>query len=90
MATGMPTATIEATVSVAKAPPQAQMMLKPTPGPTERMLDQQALPTAKNPAQADRVEAAPAIDPLRISEITLLALVVVLGIATLVARRKQA
>jgi hypothetical protein len=90
MATGMPTATLEATVSVAKAPPQAQMMLKPTPGPTERLLDQQALPAANNPAQANRAEAAPAIDPLRISEIALLALVVVLGIATLVARRKQA
>jgi hypothetical protein len=45
------------------------------------MLDQRALPTAQPPASA--------IDPLRVVEIALLALAVVLGVATLVARRKQ-
>jgi hypothetical protein len=36
------------------------------------------------------VAAAPAIEPLRVIEIAVLALAVVLGLATLVARRKQA
>jgi hypothetical protein len=53
-------------------------------------LAQQVAPAAEQPAQSNRVEVAPAIDPLRVVEIALLALVVVLGIATLVARRKQA
>jgi len=90
MVTSMPTATLEATASVAKAPPQAQVMSRPTTAPTEPPLDQSAAPAADQSAQANRVEATPAIDPLRVIEIAVLALAVVLGVATLVARRKQA
>ena len=79
-ALSLPTAAPEATASIAQAP-QAQMMLRATPEPTEPTLDQRALPAAEPPA--------PVIDPLRVVEIALLALAVVLGVATLVARRKQ-
>ena len=88
-AMSLPTATLEATASADRAS-QAQMMLMATPEPTEPTLDQPAAPAADQPAQANRVEATPAIDPLRIIELALLVLAVVLGIATLVARRKQA
>ena len=88
-ALSLPAATPEATASTDRAP-QAQMMRRLTPGPTAPTLDQQAAPAAEQPAQANRVEATPAIEPLRIVEIALLGLAVVLGIATLVARRKQA
>jgi len=88
-AMSMATATLEATASADRAS-QAQRMLKATPEPTESTLDQQAAPAAEQPTQANRAEATPAIDPLRIIEIALLALAIVLGIATLVARRKQA
>jgi len=88
-AMSMPTATPEATALADRALP-AQKMLRATPTPTEPMLGQQAAPAAEQPAQADRVDAAFTIDPLRIIEIALLVLATVLGIATLVARRKQA
>ncbi len=88
-AMSLPAATPEATASADKASP-AQAKPGATPNPAGRLLDQQALRAAPQSLQANRAEAAPAIDPLRVVEIALLALVVVLGIATLVARRKQA
>jgi len=88
MAMSVPTATPEAT-AVADTSNQAQMRLKATPEPTQLLLDQQAAPAAEQPAQANLVEVPPTIDPLRIVEIALLALAIVLGIATLAARRKQ-
>ncbi len=88
-AMSMLAATPEATAQADNAP-QAQMKLGATPNPAGPLLDQRARPAAEQPAQANRVEAAPAIDLLRVAEITLLALAVVLGIATLVARRRQA
>ncbi len=83
-----PAATPEAT----KAPSNAEMaLLSVTPEVTEP-------PAAESQTQADQAtmsyaaEAAPApvIDPLRVIAIALLALAVVLGIATLIVRRKQA
>jgi hypothetical protein len=82
-------ATPEATAP-ANAANQDKLMLKVAPGPTAPALYQQALPTAEQPAQANLAESAPAVNPLRVIEIALLALVVVLGIITLAARRKQA
>jgi hypothetical protein len=91
MAMAAPTATPEATAMAADAS-EATMMLSATPEPSELMLDQQATSAAEQPAMANVVEAAPAptIDPLRVIEIALLVLVVVLGVATVVTRRKQA
>lgn len=89
MAMSAPTATLEATAA-ADTSNQAQMRLKATPEPTQLLLDQQPAPAAEQPAPANAVEITPAIDPLRIVEIALLVLAVTLGIATLVARRKQA
>jgi hypothetical protein len=68
---------------------QAQQLLKATPEPTAPMLTRQAAPTGEQSAAVSVTEAAPAIDPLRVVEIVLLVLAVVLGAATLVARRKQ-
>jgi predicted anti-sigma-YlaC factor YlaD len=86
-----PTATPEAT-AVADAANQAQMMLSATPEPSGAVLDQQAEAAPEQPAVANVVEAAPTptIDPLRVIEIALLVSAVVLGVATLIARRKQA
>jgi hypothetical protein len=88
-ATSLPTDTLAVTASAERALPM-QKMLKATPKPTEPTLDQPAAPAAEPPAQANRVAAAPAIEPLRVIEIAALALAIVLGLATLVARRKQA
>jgi anti-sigma factor RsiW len=90
--TSVPTATPAAT-AVADAANQAQMMLSTTPEPTEPVLEQQATSDAEQPAAASSVvETAPAptINPLRVIEIALLALVVALGVATLIVRRRQA
>ena len=89
-ALSMPTATPEAT-AVADASNQSRMMLNATPEPAEPMLGQQADSAAEQSAAASVVETAPAptIDLLRIIEIALLALAVVLGIATFVVRRRQ-
>jgi anti-sigma factor RsiW len=93
-----PTATPEVTAAADNAM-QPPMMLGATPAATaaqgesaQPMLEQQTDSTAAQPAPAAPIEAAPApmIDPLRVVEIALLALVVVLGIATLVVRRRQA
>jgi hypothetical protein len=89
MELSVPAAIPEATAALS-ASQQAQLLLNATPNPAGRQLDQRALPKAEQPPQANHAEAASAIDPLHIVEIALLALVVVLGIATLVARRKQA
>ena len=88
-AMSLPATTPEATASADKAL-QPQMKLGATPNSAGRPLAQQALPRAEQPPQANRAETAPATDPLRIVEIALLVLVVVLGLATLIARRKQA
>ncbi|NTU64100.1 MAG: hypothetical protein HGB05_12045 [Chloroflexi bacterium] len=89
-ALSMPTATPEAT-AVADASNQSRMMLNATPEPAEPVLGQQADSAAEQSAAASVVETAPAptIDLLRIIEIALLALAVVLGIATFVVRRRQ-
>ena len=84
-----PTATPEATGS-AKAPLQAQALLPPTPESTEPSLGQQAAPAPEQPTATHAAATAPTIEPLRVIEIALLGLAVVLGIATVVVRRKQA
>ncbi len=84
-----PTATPEATAP-ADAAMQAQAMLSATPAPTESVFDQQAASAAEQPVEANTATTAPTIEPLRVIEIALLVLAVVLGIATLVVRRKQA
>jgi hypothetical protein len=89
MALSVPTATPEAT-AMADAANQAQMMLSTTPEHTEPVLDQQAEVAAEQPAATTMAAPAPTIDPLRVIEIALLALAVVLGIATFVVRRRQA
>jgi anti-sigma factor RsiW len=88
MAMIMPTATLEATASADMAR-QAQMMPKATPEPTQLPLEQQAAPAVEQAAEANRVEASPTSDALRIAEIGLLVLVVVFGTAALVVRRRQ-
>jgi hypothetical protein len=85
----MPTATPEAT-ALADASRQAQMRLNATPETTGPLFDQQAAPTAELPAASNVAATTPTIEPLRVIEIALLVLAIVLGIATLVARRKQA
>jgi Putative zinc-finger len=89
MAMAAPTATPEATMG---ANAGAAMMLKATPESSESMPERQDGAAAEQSAMAYTAEAAsaPAIDPLRVIEIALLVLVVVLGIATIVVRRKQA
>ncbi len=67
----------------------AQKSLGATLEPTEPAANQQAASAAAPPAVANVVEATPAIDPLRVIEIAVLVLAIVLGIATLIARRKQ-
>jgi hypothetical protein len=59
------------------------LRLKATPESTE-------LTTNQQPAVANVAGTTPPIDPLRVIEIALLILAVVLGIAALVVRRKQA
>ena len=90
MAMAAPTATLAATSATDAS--AASSMLSATPEPVETMPDQQAEAAAEQPATAYAAQAAPApmIDPLRIVEIALLVLVVVLGVATLVVRRRQA
>ena len=85
-----PTATPE-TTTVANAADQTQMALSATPEPTEPMLGQQ-MEATEQPAMSNVVEATPAptIEPLRVVEIALLVLAIVLGIATIIVRRKQA
>jgi hypothetical protein len=84
-----PTATPEATGS-AEAPLQAQALLPPTPESTAPSLSQQAAPAPEQSSATHVATAAPTIAPLHIIEIVLLGLAVVLGIATVVVRRKQA
>jgi hypothetical protein len=88
-AMSLPAAAFEVTATADNAV-LAQKMLEAMPESAGRRLDQQALPTAEPPSQANRADTPPAIDPLRVVEIAVLALAVVLGVATLVARRKQA
>jgi predicted anti-sigma-YlaC factor YlaD len=92
MAMPAPTATSEATVATADSSDASTMALSATPVSAEPLLDQQVETATEQPAMAYATEAAPAptIDPLRIIEIALLVLAVVLGIATIVVRRKQA
>jgi anti-sigma factor RsiW len=87
--TGVPTATAEAT-ALADAAGEKTMMLSATPEPSELLLDQQAGAAAEQPAAASAPAPTPTIDWLRVLEIALLALVVVLGIATVIVRRRQA
>jgi predicted anti-sigma-YlaC factor YlaD len=80
-----PTATVEMP-AVAAVPPT----LETTPEPAADASSERAMaPAVEQPATTAVTPAAPPIDPLRAIEIALLALVVVLGIATLVVRRKQ-
>jgi hypothetical protein len=81
------TPTLEVT-AVAAVP---QLSLEATPEPAADASSERAMaPTVEQPATTAAAPAVPTIDPLRIIEIALLALVVVLGVATLVVRRKQA
>ena len=82
-----PTATTAATAETAMQSVQATV--EATPAPAETMTDQQAGAVSGFSAQSNFVAVQPAIDPLRIVEIALLVLAVVLGIATLIVRRKQ-
>jgi Putative zinc-finger len=89
MAMAAPTATPEATMG---ANAGAAMMLKATPESSEPMPERQDGAATAQPTMAYAAEPAPTptIDPLRVIEIALLVLVVALGIATVVVRRKQA
>jgi hypothetical protein len=82
-ATPAPTATAEIAM-------RAQTTAEATLEPAEPLFDQQAPPAAEQSVGANLVATSPTIDPLRVIEIALLALAVVLGIATLIVRRKQA
>jgi anti-sigma factor RsiW len=88
----MVTAAPDATLSADSSSMAAPMAAEATPESTETMLDQQAEVAAEQSAAASAVEAAPAptVDPLRVIEIALLALVIVLATATFVVRRRQA
>jgi anti-sigma factor RsiW len=92
MAMAVPTATPEATALAADSSAAATMIFEATPESSEPVLDQQAGAAAKQPAMANVAEAAPApaMDLVRFIEIALLVLAVVLGIATVVVRRRQA
>jgi predicted anti-sigma-YlaC factor YlaD len=81
-----PTPTLEVT-AVAAVPPT----LEATPEPAADMQSKRAATSAAEQPVAAPVTAAPTptIDPLRVIEIALLGLVIVLGIAMLIARRKQ-
>ncbi len=88
-ATSMPTATPAATAT-AEVAMRPQATVETIPAPAEPMHDQQASPVSGFYASTNLVTTPPAVDPLRVIEITLLALAIVLGIATLVVRRRQA
>lgn len=100
-ATSLPTATpatmatAEATALAAMppaaAPSEAGQVNEATSESAETRLDQQAAPPAAQPVPLMVTEPAmPTINPLHVVEIALLALAIVLGIATLIVRRKQA
>jgi anti-sigma factor RsiW len=90
MAMPAPTATSEATVATADSSAASTMALSATSEPTEPALDQHMEAATEQPAMAYATESTPAstIDPLRVIEIALLVLVVVLGVATFVVRRR--
>lgn len=82
-----PTPTPEMTaVAVAQQPP-----LEATSEPAaEAPADRSAAPAVEQPVATTAVApAAPTIDPLRVIELALLGLVIVLGVAMFIARRKQ-
>ncbi len=81
-----PTGTTTATAETAM---RTQATVEATPEPAGTLHDQQGGAVSGLSAQSNFVAAQPAIDPLRIVEIALLVLAVVLGIATLIVRRKQ-
>ncbi len=74
--------------AVAAAP---QPLLEATSEPAaEAPADRSAAPAVEQPVTTTAaVPAAPAIDPLRVIELALLGLVIVLGVAMFIARRKQ-
>jgi predicted anti-sigma-YlaC factor YlaD len=87
----MPTATPEMT-----AVPKVAMAPSPAPeatseAATETQVERSAEPAVEQPvATAAMAPAAPTIEPIRVIELALLGLVIVLGAAMLIARRKQA
>jgi Putative zinc-finger len=100
-ATAVMTETTMAMASALTATPEVTMtadasaastMLSATPESSEPMSEQQDGAAAEQSTMAYATEATPAptIEPLRVIEIALLVLVVVLGVATIVVRRKQA
>ena len=68
-----------------------QPTLEATPEPAaDAQADRSATPVVEQPvATTAVVSAAPTIDPLRVIELALLGLVIVLGAAMFIARRKQ-
>ncbi len=80
-------ATPETTLA-ATATPQSKLAFAATPEPTRPAFDQRAASTAEQSAAANTASPAPTIEPLHVVEIALLVLVIVLGIATLIVRRK--
>ena len=84
-----PTTATPEGAAAADASLQAQSLLSATSEPTKPAATQQTASAAAPPVAANVVEVTPAIDPLRTIEIAVLVLAIVLGIATLVARRKQ-
>jgi hypothetical protein len=92
LAVAVPTATPEATTVAADASAASMTALAATPEPAAPLADQPAETTVEQPAMGYAAEAAPApmIDPLRAIEIALLVLAVVLAVATLIVRRRQA
>jgi hypothetical protein len=87
MTLSMPTATPEmTTVAVA---PQAAPEAIPEPA-AKAQEDRSAAPVVEQPVTTTAVvSAAPTIEPLRVIELALLGLVIVLGAAMFIARRKQ-
>ncbi len=72
----------------ATAVPQSKLAFAATPESTRSAFDQRAASTAEQSAKANAASPAPIIEPLHVVEIALLVLVIVLGIATLIVRRK--
>jgi predicted anti-sigma-YlaC factor YlaD len=84
MTLSMPTATPEMTVVAA-----AQPALEATPEPAADASSERSAASAVEQPVTAVAPATPTLDPLRVIELALLSLVVVLGAAMFIARRKQ-
>ncbi|HSD83020.1 MAG TPA: zf-HC2 domain-containing protein [Anaerolineae bacterium] len=94
MATSLPTATPAATAVPAATDTTARVLQATVEATAESAVsgfdDQQQGPAPAFSVQENYAPAPPAIDPLRVLEVALLVMAIVLGIATLIVRRKRA